>query len=112
MPIEKTNEYPKNIQVSPLSCYMAMPSLRPPQKSMRMGGGALKRHQKQNRKKLRKSTRNSVQKVIQNDMALSSVQVRVINELYNLRYADKKIQLTVSYPGRQKASKLFDDHAW
>ena len=29
-----------------------MPSRRPPQKSMRMGGGALKRHQKQNRKKV------------------------------------------------------------
>ena len=42
---------------------------------MRMGGGALKRHQKQNRKKLPKSTRNSPQKVIQNETALSSVQV-------------------------------------
>jgi len=40
-----------------------------------IGGGALKRHQKQNRKKLPKSTRNSPQKVTQNGMALSSVQV-------------------------------------
>ena len=45
---------------------------------MRMGGGALKRHQKQNRKKLQKSTQNSPQKVIQNDMALSSVQVSIM----------------------------------
>ena len=52
-----------------------MPSRRPLQKSMRMGGGALKRHQKQNRKKLPKSTRNSPQKVTTNQMALSSVQV-------------------------------------
>ena len=29
------------------SCYMAMPSRRPPQISMRMEGGALKHHQKQ-----------------------------------------------------------------
>ena len=57
---------------------------------MRMGGGALKRHQKQNRKKLPKSTRNSPQKVVQNVMALSSVQVRVIRELYNLRYPHKE----------------------
>ena len=60
------------------SSYMAMPSRRPPQKSMRVGGGSLKRHQKQNRKKLRKSTRNSFQKVIQNGTALSSVQVRIM----------------------------------
>ena len=57
---------------------------------MRMGGGPLKRYQKQNRKKLRKSTRNSPQKVTQNQMALSSVQVRVIRELYNLRDTHKK----------------------
>ena len=57
---------------------MAMPSRRPPQKSMRLGGGALKRHQKQNRKKLPKSTRNSPQKVVQNLMALSSVQVSIM----------------------------------
>ena len=48
----------------PTASYMVMPSRRPPQKSMRMGGGALKRHQKQNRKKLPKFTRNSPQKVI------------------------------------------------
>ena len=34
------------------SCYMAMPSRRPPQKSMRMGGGALKRHQKTKQEKV------------------------------------------------------------
>ena len=45
---------------------------------MRMGGGTLKRHQKQNRKKLQKSTWNSPQKVIQNEMALSGVQVSII----------------------------------
>ena len=54
------------------------------------GGGALKRHQKQNRKKLPKSTRNSPQKVSVNGTALSSFQVRVIRELYNLRYPDKE----------------------
>ena len=45
---------------------------------MRMGGGALKRHQKQNRKKLQKTTRNSPQKVTQNETALSSVQVSIM----------------------------------
>ena len=60
---------------------------------MRMGGGALKRHQKQNRKKLPKSTQNSPQKVTPNQMALSSVQVRVIREFYNLRDTHKKIYL-------------------
>ena len=54
---------------------------------MRLGGGALKRHQKQNRKKLPKSTRNSPQKVIQNGMALSSVQVGVnLLFFFNLRH--------------------------
>ena len=72
---------------------MAMPSCRPPQKSMRMGVGALKHHQKQNRKKVRKSARNSPQQVIQMAMALSSVQVRVIRKLYYLRYADKKMRV-------------------
>ena len=57
---------------------------------MRMGGGALKRHQKQNRKKLPKSIRSSPQKVKPNVMALSSVQVRVLCEIYNLHYADKR----------------------
>ena len=57
---------------------MAMPSRRPPQKSMRMGGGALKRHQKQNRKKLQKSTQNSPQKVSVNETALSSLQVSIM----------------------------------
>ena len=45
---------------------------------MRVGGGALKRHQKQNKKKLRKLTQKSFQKVVQNEMALSSVQVRAL----------------------------------
>ena len=57
---------------------------------MRVGGGALKRHQKQNRKKLRKSTQNSSQKVSLNATALSSVQASVLREIFNLRYADKK----------------------
>ena len=54
------------------------------------GGRALKRHQKQNRNNLPKSTQNSPQKVIQKGTALSSVQVRLIGELYNLRYPDKE----------------------
>ena len=84
----------KNLnKISKVPCYMAMTSRRPPQKSMRVGGGALKRHQKQNRKKLPKSTQNSPQKVSQNGMALSSVQVRVIRELYNLRDTHKKSYL-------------------
>ena len=53
---------------------------------MRMGGGALKRNQKQNRKKLPKSTRNSPQKVSVNGTALSSVQVSII--LQNLRHSN------------------------
>ena len=60
---------------------------------MRIGGGALKHHQKQNRKKLRKLTRNSPQKVSQKETALLSVKVRVICEIYNLRNADKKMQV-------------------
>ena len=59
LPQQLVNALPSNHCPS----YMAMPSRRPPQKSMRLGGGALKRHQKQNRKKLPKSTRNSPQKV-------------------------------------------------
>ena len=67
--------------------YMAMPSCRPTKKSMRMAGGALKCHQKQNRKKLPKSTQNSPQKVIQNQTALSSVQVSIILPFFkNLRH--------------------------
>ena len=57
---------------------MAMPSRRPSQKSMRVGGGALKRHQKQNMEKLQKLTQNSPQKVVQNDMVLLSVQVSIM----------------------------------
>ena len=60
---------------------------------MRVGGGALKRYQKQNRKKLQKSTRNSPKKVTTNGMALSNVQVTLIHELCNLRYPHKKIYL-------------------
>ena len=63
---------------------MAMPSRRPPQKSMRLGGGALKRHQKQNRKKLPKSTQNSPQKVSANGTALSSVQVSIKFQFFKI----------------------------
>ena len=81
----------KHLKIIPqISCYMAMPSRRLPQKSMRVGGGALKHHRKQNREKLPKSTRNSPQKVTQNGTALSSVQVGVIRKLYNFCYPDKE----------------------
>ena len=35
------------LSLSKYPCHMPMPSHRLPQKSMRVGGGALKRHQKQ-----------------------------------------------------------------
>ena len=65
---------------------------------MRVGGGALKRHQKQNRKKLPKSTRNSPQKVTQNEMALSSVQV--------LQQANYTINVTLIKKITKKNTKL------
>ena len=77
---------------------MAMPSRRPPQKSMRVGGGALKRHQKQNRKKLRKSTQNSSQKVIQKgDGTLKRTGKHNVSIFLNLRHPNARKFKTICF---------------